>query len=564
MRFSLLFNPIFRVWTLRALLLWTLFLIFGGVLLGNLWILGFTCLGIIFIHNALSIVQWPFRGLAFIDLLLTLLEIAGVSYLIHIAFIGMKGSWFGLSQFDLNLQQLYSAAYAIELFGVTVIAGFRISTIATSPEPFFRQRLAFLGRCTAVHPPYTPTHILLNRSIARPLVRGESRPILFVRACVIWCIGLGVPIFAFYYIVFMPVTTQIYSKYVSPFQLTDVQQWSFPAGNASLFLTPLFPSNGLYDFASDNIELEGGIWTTKNHSNCERKSSIIVRPGMLLQCPYEWAIASNISISLSFPPGMTGVNVVPVQGAMTGPNNRHLLAEWLGNFGSKLDGVPLFGGSNLVGTFTWAHTDMILSTGWSIFSPPTIAVFTANIHGLQQSYLAGGTSDPNHATLTLFQTTPFATKYFVDTADATVLNGIATFGGFWTFLNGGFALFFGANVLYFAFGRRPLSALGLVHVFQRRRLKREWDEDFPTIHTEGGLPGSESAGIVAFIRERLVDLGEDPRENQADQPDDIEGQRTPGADEIHETNTLESLPSVPKFESRDHSETLGTGYVLDC
>jgi hypothetical protein len=58
-------------------------------------------------------------------------------------------------------------------------------------------------------------------------------------------------------------------------------------------------------------------------------------------------------------------------------------------------------------------------------------------------------------------------------------------------------------------GRRPLSALELVHILQRRRLVRQWHEDFPAIHTEGGLPGSESAGIVAFIRERLVDLGQD-------------------------------------------------------
>jgi hypothetical protein len=32
------------------------------------------------------------------------------------------------------------------------------------------------------------------------------------------------------------------------------------------------------------------------------------------------------------------------------------------------------------------------------------------------------------------------------------MTGIATFGGFWTFLNGVFALFFGANILYFLFG----------------------------------------------------------------------------------------------------------------
>jgi hypothetical protein len=59
-----------------------------------------------------------------------------------------------------------------------------------------------------------------------------------------------------------------------------------------------------------------------------------------------------------------------------------------------------------------------------------------------------------------------------------------------------------------------------VHVFQRRTLVRKWHEDFSAIQTEGGLPGSESAGIVAFMRERLVDLGEDPR--SVEEKEDLE------------------------------------------
>jgi hypothetical protein len=74
-------------------------------------------------------------------------------------------------------------------------------------------------------------------------------------------------------------------------------------------------------------------------------------------------------------------------------------------------------------------------------------------------------------------------------------------------------------------GRRALSALGVVHVFQRRTLVRQWHDDFPAIHTEGGLPGSDSAGIVAFIRERLVDLGEDPRSREA--KEDLEAPNSP-------------------------------------
>ncbi|KAJ6588399.1 hypothetical protein B0H19DRAFT_1248065 [Mycena capillaripes] len=45
----------------------------------------------------------------------------------------------------------------------------------------------------------------------------------------------------------------------------------------------------------------------------------------------------------------------------------------------------------------------------------------------------------------------------------------------------------------------------------RHKLTQNWNEDSPALHTEGGQPGSKSAGIVAFLRERLVDLDEEDR-----------------------------------------------------
>lgn len=76
-------------------------------------------------------------------------------------------------------------------------------------------------------------------------------------------------------------------------------------------------------------------------------------------------------------------------------------------------------------------------------------------------------------------------------------------------------------------GRRSLSALGIVHIFQRRRLIRNWNEDFPALHTEGGQPGSNSAGIVAFLRERLVDLDDEDSHSG-----DLEAQHS-SSDPVH-------------------------------
>ncbi|KAJ6467352.1 hypothetical protein C8R45DRAFT_477093 [Mycena sanguinolenta] len=163
--------------------------------------------------------------------------------------------------------------------------------------------------------------------------------------------------------------------------------------------------------------------------------------------------------------------------------------------------VPLLPGSRLFGFLGWSQRHTISQS--QADSP---AIFSPEVYGLQQHTSVAG----NITSLTLL-VIPEPIRYFQDTADASALSGIAKFGGFWTFVNGTFALFFGANIVYFAFGRRPLSALGVVHLFQRHALVRKWYDDFPAIQTEGGLPGSENAGIVAFIRERLVGLGEDPR-----------------------------------------------------
>ncbi|KAJ7186987.1 hypothetical protein C8R46DRAFT_282506 [Mycena filopes] len=221
-----------------------------------------------------------------------------------------------------------------------------------------------------------------------------------------------------------------------------------------------------------------------------------------------WLDILNVSISLSLPPGETGMYIVPVPG--------NALDDWLARYGDSLDGVLLVRGSHLVGTFTWTRRDIIANIGWKIGSLSTQEIYTPRLNNLQ----------------------PFADEYLRDTADSTVLTGIATFGGFWTFVNGAFTLIFGANVFYFAFGRRPLSALGIAHQFQRGQFHRQWNEDFPTIRTEGGLPGSKSAGIVAFIRERLVDLGEDPNKAKADHPNDITARGVEDTEEMCD----ESIP----------------------
>jgi hypothetical protein len=152
--------------------------------------------------------------------------------------------------------------------------------------------------------------------------------------------------------------------------------------------------------------------------------------------------------------------------------------------------------------------------------------------------------ESNTATLRLVRPSQEPTTLLQEYQDTSVLAGISDVGGVWTFVNGVFILLFGANVAYFLFGahlavrseadifpltkpnvgRRPLSALGALHIFQRQKLTRKWHEDFPAIQTEGGKPGSETAGIVAFIRERLVDIDDEEGE-EAVASGDLEAQK---------------------------------------
>ncbi|KAJ7826886.1 hypothetical protein B0H14DRAFT_1243640 [Mycena olivaceomarginata] len=187
------------------------------------------------------------------------------------------------------------------------------------------------------------------------------------------------------------------------------------------------------------------------------------------------------------------------------------------------DPILVVSGSHLFGRLTWIQREALSGVGIRFSSTALKPVFLAEITGLQTYTPANSTIPPDSATLLLSHPYGYATKLQQDSSDVSSLSGLATFGGFWTFVNGTFALFFGANVVYFALGRRPLSALGLVHVFQRRTLARQWHADLPALRTEGGQPGSGSAGIIAFIRERLIDIDQDP---QATAEKDLEAQHS--------------------------------------
>ncbi|KAJ6497353.1 hypothetical protein C8R45DRAFT_926082 [Mycena sanguinolenta] len=262
---SFLFSPHARVWNLRLLLLSTIVAL--GIFIKFRfeytiyvpfrlpWVILFPTAGFILLHHVASVKYWSIPGLAIADLILLFAE----------------------------------------------SGAFRTATIARSRGRFFRQRFTFLGACTHVSPAYTPTAILLNRSVARPLVRGESIIIIVARALILTCLALGVPIFGIYAVVISPIRASVYTRSVATFAAGDLYS---PSGNI-MFLMGLFGVNGaiptLEDFSVDQVT----ILNINTPTNCSVTSETpqVVR---LVECPLPWGSLqqwSTISINLTIPSG---------------------------------------------------------------------------------------------------------------------------------------------------------------------------------------------------------------------------------------------------------------------
>ncbi|KAJ7106016.1 hypothetical protein C8R44DRAFT_987549 [Mycena epipterygia] len=236
------------------------------------------------------------------------------------------------------------------------------------------------------------------------------------------------PLYAAYTIILRPLTAQVSIQTLvsDPFPMIE----TLP-GNATIALhLSLEPS---FD--------TGYIPTTETTATL-RSGEVITCPEIpppgywkIIQCSSSWEYVSSVSISVSLPSGI--LYVYPGQGTLPVGFDYPEVYTILGG------GVPLFPGSHVVGVISWTERQLISALSWGSVSRNTI--WTSEVAGLQTKPF-GDTPDSNLTTLTLFQPDAFATKFLQDTVDATALSGVATFGGFWTFVNGTFVLFFGANV----------------------------------------------------------------------------------------------------------------------
>ncbi|KAJ7831108.1 hypothetical protein B0H14DRAFT_2805422 [Mycena olivaceomarginata] len=408
-----------------------------------------------------------------------------------VVYLGVFSSY--LLQLDAVGLSITLITRIIQLAALILSTIWATATIRKSRAKITRQRFEFLGGCRRSET-YTISRILLNRSASRPLVRGEYASVAVIRAIILSLLCLMLPAFAIYTIILSPLNENIF-----------IRQIKIAKGSSSSNEFPPFSLAVWSPVFLESVSVNQQICPTQlQNINIFEASEIPVPPDYavgLWQCP----LATNskpfnftastflFTQSINGPLfDQNGSKVLPT------PRRRDILYVQIGkgdDFNDMIqhtDPISLFPGTHLAATLTWTQRKVVTLGLSSLLGAivPSKAVLVAEVHALQVDPRYNSTDSLSSSTLSIFQTRVNPTRFIQEYAESSAIAGLATVGGFWTFVDGTFVLFFGANKW-----RRPLSALGIVHFFQRRRLVQQWHEDFPALRTEGGRPGSEQAGI---------------------------------------------------------------------
>ncbi|KAJ7120108.1 hypothetical protein C8R44DRAFT_787622 [Mycena epipterygia] len=363
MKLALLFNPTARVYTLRFLLLGNIATIVCLVTSFSHYVpssvqLAIACSSLTILHHSLILFPRRMRRLAAVDFALLIIETGLICDILNIRLFRY---WSWLFLFGLQLLMLLLSAL------------FRCATIVKSEHTFFRQPFHFLGGCKSVRPRYTPLSILLNRSISRPLVRGESAVIIFTRAVTISCLALGVPAFAIYAILIVPALSQTYTRsLVTPF----IHDIGYPTENVTVFLVGL--ASDISNVSGSNIQVNVQLDPSES-TNCSTMDSSVPGIDLVVQCPHGWRYVSAVSISVATSAvsnplwkfgqlGLVSVSVQPPEEYINSP--------------PPFEPIVLLPGSNLFGVLTWCNgkypiiSPFILLSIHAHFTPVRLFHFT--------------------------------------------------------------------------------------------------------------------------------------------------------------------------------------------
>ncbi|KAJ7907403.1 hypothetical protein B0H13DRAFT_2332438 [Mycena leptocephala] len=389
-------------------------------------------------------------------------------------------------------------------------------------------------------------------------VVGESPLIIAPRALVINTVAIAVAAFAVYAIVLNPLDSQVYVRTVAGTQLS--KHWLPPdhtllTGNLhfmmeNTLLSQPVPPDQVND-SSSAIKVFPTFTTLAGYEvrDCGWTEMELTNPGGVeYTCSCGWNELASMEIQAAIPDTGVPAGMAALDVTLIAWSTRR---QYLG-IDEILSPQVRAARNSAQSVYLGINTTMRASLGWimrELKSNPPETVYIPQFMSLQSETTPGSDSVRRNSSLVIVNLQPpRIIRIEEEFSDASILSGITSVGGFWTFVDGVFALLFGANVL-----TPPLSALGVVHVFQRNQLVRNWNQDFPALRTEGGSPGSESAGVVAFLRERLVDLdavattpAETAANAQIKPPKVTLGDPEPGAAPVENDNL-----SVPLLRGQD-------------
>ncbi|KAJ7884156.1 hypothetical protein B0H14DRAFT_1402888 [Mycena olivaceomarginata] len=316
---------------------------------------------------------------------------------------------------------------------------------------------------------HRPWAIIFGHQPLAPLVRGESPVIIVIRTCILVGLTLGIPAFGIYVMFLGPMSSQTMTR-----DIKVSQSWSFDFTTLDIGINELPVDQNITILLSysggPGGEGSPGYFNVAAQGCLTTNSSLSWQLTATVTCPFPWSSA---------PPGgvLLSANFADPWGILyvkAGQGDRS-------DVDAYTEPIPLVAGARVIAILGLTARKIFSNSAIELLglATPFRTITTNSVLYLQADPAPPNVTDTVTLRLRLRNDVIWMTRVVEDFADASVLAGFATLGGFWTFANGAFALIFGANILYFLWKTKPLSALGIIHIFQKRTLIQNWHDDFP-------------------------------------------------------------------------------------
>lgn len=452
-----------------------------------------------------TVIAWRYFPELF-DLILVSLEISAWFYL------GLSKLVVGRSSTDTAVI-LAVTLYAL-MAGLCLTLVFRVACILRSGGRKLLEPFNLFSGCESPPSESSRHQVLFGRNIWKSAFRGEAKFVRVLRGVLAISFLFAVLAFSAFLIIIDPIheTGLVPTKdYRAPDILYDFNMelpvWSIVAFidmrlpiasrpdvfKSAISVIPLWDNSS--DYKPDCVPLPGNLTVGGKSQNVQSDPYI---QAITIFCPSR-RVGLNAQEIMSAPsPDVSPDLLVTINFTTLGMFDDSLVdarmrtvSILVGLTNNTNDVVantiptPMFPGLNLAGNISREFKRRFVKpplASWGIFSSSTSFLVT----GLSPLFYDPSSlipRSPDTGTLRIFgQNDHSDWELHQDYRDKSVWSGLASVGGFWTFLNGAFGIIFGTRLVLILFGIKPGSIFGIAHLFQRQRPADEHQEN--DIHQE--------------------------------------------------------------------------------